>query len=156
MTSAKIATCLLGLLLILPLAASFWMMAFRLHDSAAKLQKSLDDALVILKADIDSQSEPGFPGAIAGAVAVTQQIRLPGVSPRLWSPHPRRWVGILGLACTITIAALWIFSAFSPALRLSAGYGFSEADAARLPSSLPDPSRMISNGTWQNPPSGKD
>lgn len=123
MLSAKIVTCLLGLALLIPLTVTFGIMAVRHQRSEAEMQKSLAEAMATLRAEIDSEMTPGFIGAAAGNVRITDQIGLPYVSYRLWSPFPRRWVGIVGLVCCLVISSLWIYSAFAPTMMVSGEYG---------------------------------
>jgi hypothetical protein len=146
MMSAKIATAALGLLLLLPIAASFWMMAFRLHPSPDEVLKMADEALTKLKAEVGADA--GFPGAIA--VQSTQQIQLPFISWRIWSPYPRRWVGVLGLGCTAIIAVLWAFSSFCPGLRVNAGFTGWEVTGPPMHETTSDPRSGESITTWEN------
>ncbi|MBK8093751.1 MAG: hypothetical protein IPK32_17695 [Verrucomicrobiaceae bacterium] len=96
----------------------------------AELQNSLDDALASVKADIDSQVEPGFPVAMAASVQIHHQVTLPILGPRIWLLAPRAWVGVVGFVCCLTIAGLWIFSSFVSSIAVSGGYGRSGMDEA--------------------------
>lgn len=131
MLSTKLATFLLGLALLVPITASFWLMIRYKPQTQADLQKSLDDALATVKADIDSQVEPGFPGAMAASVQIHHQLTLPILGPRIWLFAPRAWVGVVGLICCLTIAGLWIFSSFFSSIAVSGGYGRSGMDEAQ-------------------------
>ena len=128
MLATKIATCLLGLALLVPITASFWLMVRYRPASEAELQKSLDEALAPARADIDSQVEPGFPGAMAASVTIHHQLTLPVLGYRLWLFTPRSWVGVVGLICSFTMAGLWIYSSFFPSVAISGGYGRSGMD----------------------------
>ncbi len=130
MLSTKLATCLLGLALLVPITASFWLMIRYQPQSEAELQKSLDDALANVKADIDSLVEPGFPGAMGASVQIHHQLTLPILGPRIWLFAPRAWVGVVGFVCCVTIAGLWIYSSFVSSIALSGGYGRSGMDEA--------------------------
>ena len=84
MPSTKIVTFLLGLMLIVPLAASFWTMIRYRPPSEVELQKSLGQAMAAAKAYIDAQVTPGFPVILATKVEIHNQSTLPFVSPRIW------------------------------------------------------------------------
>ena len=100
-------------------------------ESEAELQKSMAEALATVKADIDSQVEPGFPGAMAASVQIHHQLTLPILGPRIWLFAPRSWVGVVGFICCLTIAGLWIFSSFVSSIAVSGGYGRSGMDEAQ-------------------------
>ena len=141
MLSTKLATCLLGLALLVPITVSFWLMIRYKPQSEAELQKSLDDALATVKADIDSQVEPGFPGAMAASIQIHHELTLPILGPRLWTFAPRVWVGVVGFVCCLTIAGLWIFSSFVSSVAISGGYGRSGMD--EVPSHGSSPGQII-------------
>lgn len=114
-------------------------------QSEAELQKSLDETLATVKAEIDSQVTPGFPGAMATVVKIFHQSTLPFVSPRVWLFTPRRWVGFTGLTCCLIIAGLWIYSSFVSSIAVSGGYSRSGMDEAPQDSSATG--KMLINRT---------
>ena len=128
MLTTKIATCLLGLALMLPITASFWFMIRYRPMTESELQRSLDEALAPVRADIDSQVKPGFPGAMAARVEIHHQLTLPFLWNRIWLFTPRSWVGVVGFACCLVVTGLWIYSSLIPSIAISGGYGRSGMD----------------------------
>jgi len=128
MLTTKIATCLLGLALMLPITASFWLMIRYRPMTESELQSSLDEALAPVRADIDSRVEPGFPGAVAARVEIHHQLTLPFLWNRIWQFTPRSWVGVVGFGCCLVVTCLWIFSSFIPSIAISGDYGRSGMD----------------------------
>jgi hypothetical protein len=87
-----------------------------------------------MKADIDAQVVEGMPMAMAARVRMTNQIHLPYVSASVWSAFPRRWVGIVGLICSLLMAALWVYSSLSYEYDLVGEYGRDgQPDASAFP-----------------------
>ncbi len=149
MLAPKIISCVLGLALLVPVSASFWLMLRYKPSSKAELQKSMDKALASAKADIDSKVEPGFPGAISTIVEIHTQLALPILGPRLWLFTPRAWVGVVGLFCCVTIAGLWVYSTLGSSVAISGSYGRTGMD--ETPSSGNIPGQIIIDGSWTNP-----
>jgi hypothetical protein len=126
MLAPKIITFFAGLLLLLPFAITFWIMAFRNEDTEEDLKKRHAQAMAELKAEFDSNRDPDETaedsGSVMMGVQVYESMCLPMVSPDIWSFFPRRWVGIVGLICVFTMSGLWLLSSFVPSLTYSGEY----------------------------------
>lgn len=154
MLAPKIISCLLGLALLVPVSASFWLMLRYKPPTEAELQKSMDKALASAKTDIDSKVEPGFPGAISTIVEIHHQLALPVLGPRLWLFTPRAWVGAVGLLCCIIIAGLWVYSTMGSSVAISGSYGRTGMDEPTANESTRG--QIIIHGSWTNPSSNID
>jgi len=118
MLAPKIITFCVGLILLLPFAITFWIMAFRDQDTEAELKMRHEQAMAELKAEYDSNhgadETPGDPDPVMVAVASYESMCLPMVPPDMWSFFPRLWVGIVGLFCIFIMTSLWLLSSFIP------------------------------------------
>ena len=123
MLSAKIATSLIALMLLLPLGLTFWFMSTYRFKTDAELRKSIEGDFDRLKAEIEKQVTPDFPGASAFMIQGMDQMKLPHVSQRLWMMYPRRGVGIAGLACVTILVILIAISTWLPGHSVMVSYG---------------------------------
>ncbi|WP_395746048.1 hypothetical protein [Prosthecobacter sp.] len=129
MIAPKIITFFVGMLLLLPFAITFWLMAFGNQNAEAKLKKHHDEAVAAIEAEDRAAglSESDAQNASAGesdavcfsAIRVYDTMNLPKVPYQIWTFFPRRWAGIIGLACISLLSILWFASSFIPALTYS-------------------------------------
>ncbi len=145
MFSTKIITCGTGLLLLLPLAAVFWLMAVHRGQSEVEMRKSMEKALADSKAHLKELAGAETQSGVfyASEVRIDQSMGLPGVSPAWLLVYPRRWAGIAGLCGVALLAGLWIYCSLVPGLTVTGGTGFDEQPE-------PAPAKLKAGDVWIN------